>query len=175
MVDTTGAGVVWHAVAKGKRAVVKTLVDECGADCLAPAKDGRAPCWVAAAMGQKLMVRLLVKELHADALSPNANGWTTVHVAAERGNESMVRLLVVDLQAPPDPPSNNGRTPLFAAAAGNHVGALFASYRSLTWLSSLCFCFALHILHMPARFSSLYTPPTFADRLTDRLSVCLTD
>ncbi|CAE6486675.1 unnamed protein product [Rhizoctonia solani] len=131
----TGLTALHAAASRGKLAVVRWLIEECGAMPDLEDKEGETPLHKAALNGHLSVVTyLLGSEAKADVHAQDADGWTALHNACSKGYLDIVRYLCESAGAADqlesadqrtirgvDIKSKGGWTPLMNAASKGHL------------------------------------------------------
>ncbi|QRW16388.1 ankyrin repeats [Rhizoctonia solani] len=131
----TGLTALHAAASRGKVAVVRWLIEECGAMSDLEDKEGETSLHKAALNGHLSVVTyLLGPEAKADVHAQDADGWTALHNACSKGYLDIVRYLCESagaadqLESPDqrtirgvDIKSKGGWTPLMNAASKGHL------------------------------------------------------
>ncbi|KAG8716298.1 hypothetical protein FRC11_005128 [Ceratobasidium sp. 423] len=131
----TGLTALHAAASRGKLAVVRWLIEECGAMSDLEDKEGETSLHKAALNGHLSVVTyLLGPEAKADVHAQDADGWTALHNACSKGYLDIVRYLCESAGAADqlesadqrtirgvDIKSKGGWTPLMNAASKGHL------------------------------------------------------
>jgi ankyrin repeat protein len=96
--------------------MIKSLVEELGADVNRALGDGGTPLMAAVQEGHFKVVQCLVNELGADVNTANANGCTLLILAVMKGHLTLAKHLVKELGVNSNRAKNDGHTPLCIAA-----------------------------------------------------------
>jgi ankyrin repeat protein len=119
-----GGALLAKAAASGKRAVIRFLIEELGANVHHVDANCGTPLFNACANAHLDAVRLLVNEFGATVDFALESGSTPISIAAQLGYAHVVRCLGQELHADINKVHADGATPLYVAAQDGHLSVM---------------------------------------------------